>query len=559
MAKKHKQIVIEKGITPLKGDTVLIYTRVSSAKQVREWSWLRSQEEFCRERTWRNEVKVLKVFSDGWVSGKFVSREGLDAMIEYLKNINSKYTKVPFVIIDDIDRIVRDVQGRWEIKAKIENLGWAKIFSLKQKIEDTPEGKMLQSITMSVKQYERENNARRTKDRQRTRMLSWYWCFSPIQGYQFVKDPQGWRILVLVEKDVQIIKEWLELLAEWVILNWGKLRDFYNERGLISRKGNKINNSFIEKLLNKQSLLFYAWYIDFDTWDIKMLKARHPAIISLSTAVKITDRLIHKQLYKTYEETEIAKQLPLRWSLRCECCKHLMTGAPSKSKNGNHYFYYLCRQKGCERYGKSISNNEIHSAFREHLKHMSIDLWTLTLFEKALKNFWEEKDRLKKELNRADNESLQEIEGKVQVLQSRIVVTTNDKLVQLYENQMIDLLDEEETIKYKLSKGEFYSDINIQTLFEETKAILENPITIWNISSLELKRLLTGILFNNEIYYNTKSGIQTPSIPLIYAHFGSYFEGKYLNPGRDRIELPTTVPKTAMLPLHQRPISGFRP
>jgi hypothetical protein len=30
---------------------------------------------------------------------------------------------------------------------------------------------MLQSITMSVKQYERENNARRAKDRKRARLL----------------------------------------------------------------------------------------------------------------------------------------------------------------------------------------------------------------------------------------------------------------------------------------------------------------------------------------------------------------------------------------------------
>jgi len=79
-------------------------------------------------------------------------------MIEYLKEENKEYTKISRVIIDDIDRIIRDVAGWREIKAKIENLGGAKIFSLKQDINDTPEGKMLQSITMSVKQYERENN-----------------------------------------------------------------------------------------------------------------------------------------------------------------------------------------------------------------------------------------------------------------------------------------------------------------------------------------------------------------------------------------------------------------
>jgi hypothetical protein len=44
-------------------------------------------------------------------------------MIEFLKKENQNYTKISKVVIDDIDRIIRDVAGRWEIKAKIEDLG----------------------------------------------------------------------------------------------------------------------------------------------------------------------------------------------------------------------------------------------------------------------------------------------------------------------------------------------------------------------------------------------------------------------------------------------------
>ena len=185
---------------------------------------------------------------------------------------------------------------------------------------------------------------------------------------------------------------------------------------------------------------------------------------------------------------------------------------------------------------------------------MSIDSGTLKLFERSLKKFWEEKDMIKKELNKSVNETLKELRKKIELLQERMLATNNEKLVYLYENQMIGFLNEEETINNKLSKGETYTDIDIERLIEETKAILENPISIRNIESLELKRLLIGVLFNNEIYYNTKSGIQTPSIPLIYATFGTIFYTNLFNPGRKGIEPLTTVPKTAMLPLHQRPI-----
>ncbi len=41
-------------------------------------------------------------------------------MINYLSEVNKKFTSVQYVIVDDIDRIIRDVQGRWDIKSKIE-------------------------------------------------------------------------------------------------------------------------------------------------------------------------------------------------------------------------------------------------------------------------------------------------------------------------------------------------------------------------------------------------------------------------------------------------------
>lgn len=112
-------------------------------------------------------------------------------MIEFLKRENRSYTKISRVIIDDIDRIIRDVAGWRDIKNRIEKLGGAKIFSLKQDLNDTPEGKMLQSITMSVKQYERENNARRTRDRQRGRLLDGYRCYSVLPGYKYAFEDEA--------------------------------------------------------------------------------------------------------------------------------------------------------------------------------------------------------------------------------------------------------------------------------------------------------------------------------------------------------------------------------
>ena len=96
---------------------------------------------------------------------------------------------------------------------------------------------------------------------------------------------------------------------------------------------------------------------------------------------------------------------------------------------------------------------------------------------------------------------------------------------------MINLLEEVETLKNKLSKDEVYTDIDIEKLIQENKTILENPVFIQELENLELKRSLTGALLSSQIYYNKKNGIQTPSIPLIYANFSHIFTTKYFKSG----------------------------
>jgi len=129
---------------------------------------------------------VVNVFSDGGVSGKYMSRESLDAMIAYLKTENKHYTKISFVIFDDIDRISRTTEFRWAIKRNLELTG-TKLLSLKMDLNDTPESVLQQNIVMSMKQFEMQNNARRVKDRQRSRMLNGYRPLYPPPGYVHVK------------------------------------------------------------------------------------------------------------------------------------------------------------------------------------------------------------------------------------------------------------------------------------------------------------------------------------------------------------------------------------
>jgi hypothetical protein len=197
---------------------------------------------------------------DGAKKGKYeeiVNREWLSEMIEFLIEENKVYTKIHFVVIDDMDRLIRDVQWRWEIKAQIEQQWWAKVYSLKQRIEDTPEWRMIQSITMATKQYQREANARQVKDKQRARMLRGYRPLYTAPWHIHKKTKTEGKVLIWTE-DAPLLKEALLLFSDGIISSQTKLKEYLIDKWYTTRQWNKPDLEFIARLLGKERLLRYA-------------------------------------------------------------------------------------------------------------------------------------------------------------------------------------------------------------------------------------------------------------------------------------------------------------
>lgn len=526
MARRPKKYNIPKETQLTGKERAVIYVRVSSPNQVKQWHWLESQEILCRKRAEENNVEVVSLFADWWVSGKFASRVELDKMIEFLHKQNTPYTKVHFVIIDDMDRIMRDVVGWWEVKARVEDYWWAKIYALKQKIEDTPEWTMIQTITMSVKQYQRESNARQVADRQRWRMLNWYWCLYPPPCYKYIEyEETPWRKnkkLILDDgedegKYVKTIKEGLELFAKGIILNKKKLLEYYNANLLKwRRKDWKLYQEFVNRLLKRNRLLFYAWYINYEEWDVKMIPAKHPSIIELATVWQIEERLNPRSVNQVFSRKDTDERLILRWFLYCPECGHRMTWAPSRNRRGTYYFYYLCRNTGCSLNRKSFNSDVIHKEFQDHLSKLSVPNKVIDLLGIIFDDLWSKKGEIQWEILKDLQKRIKEIDEEVRAFKGRMITTTKDNMVEFYENTISTLLEEKQLLEMKLKTWETSSDTDYKKLLEETKAILVNPKFIWEIWGIELKHLLLGVCYGGKILYTKNQGLQTPEIPLIY-------------------------------------------
>ena len=72
----------------------VIYTRVSSQKQVTQGSGLESQHAACLAYAKENNITIMDSFQDAAFSGKTADRPGLEALLQFLKKQRVEINKL---------------------------------------------------------------------------------------------------------------------------------------------------------------------------------------------------------------------------------------------------------------------------------------------------------------------------------------------------------------------------------------------------------------------------------------------------------------------------------
>ena len=133
----------------------------------------------------------------------------MNALLDHLrKNRATNYV----VVFDDIKRFSRDVYFYWGLINKLDEYG-AVPMSPNFVFEKTPEGRFQQSITVAAGEFEREANARQTRQKTQARLEAGYHAFIAPVGYRYEKSKTQGKILVQDERVAPILKEVLEGFA----------------------------------------------------------------------------------------------------------------------------------------------------------------------------------------------------------------------------------------------------------------------------------------------------------------------------------------------------------
>lgn len=525
---KGEYVEKEEYVRAMENPTAILYARVSDQKQVDEGDGINSQLDSARRWAERNNVTVIKEFTDKAITWARLDRKWLLDALDYLKKENYKYPKVTHFICSEISRISRseETDDTQVMKKKIEATGVSIILSFSWRNITTKNlnETFITDIDIVRAKHERLQIRERSLNGSISKLYNGVWIFYPPVWYERKHIKNGNRvekILEMKEPEASIIKEWLELFANGVITSNTQLLHYFNSKTLTSNFHTpnpwKLQLTFVQRLFELEKLYFYAWYILYPNQNYgitKPIEAKHVPLITLQTAHKILKRIGYKGWLKAGIRKDTSDLYPLRGNVYCPYCNHSMTGRPSPGKSKKLYYYYGCNRKDC-RQKENINVNVMHDDFVKLLEKLTPKEGILNLVEWVLKEVFHEKEKIKGSINEAKKRRIKEIIIELESYPATIGKLSKPEIIARFEEKWSELEEEKGLLEDEI-KNEWLGEKDFNILYERVRNIIIDPVSIRELGTTELKILLVGVLFWWKLYYKKNEGFQTPQISALY-------------------------------------------
>ena len=300
----------------------VIYARYSSDNQ-REES-IEGQLRECMAFAERKGYTVIKSYADRAISGKRAdNRPEFQRMI-----FDSARGEFDVVIVWKIDRFSRDKYDSVIYKSKLNKNG-VSVISATEPIDDSPEGKLMESIFEGFSEYYIKDLAQKTGRGMTENAIKGTFNGGAVTFDYFIDKDKRFR------KDpvtAPIVTDIFERYADGEPIR--SIVDELNGKG-ITNNGKKFTYHFINWLLkNRRYLGEYTFREVINTEAI-------PPLISEEIFERCQKRLSvnkHKAAsFRTVEEKYL-----LTGKVFCGCCGDTMAGISGTGRDGSRYRYYQC-------------------------------------------------------------------------------------------------------------------------------------------------------------------------------------------------------------------------
>jgi site-specific DNA recombinase len=479
--------------------TAYAYVRVSTKEQAQGLS-LESQEIAIRKYAKENNIDILGVYSDPGYSAKDARRPDLQRMIG---DIHKNKGKINHVIVYDLSRISRNMESYCsEIGIFIARDGTT-LRSTKERIDETPLGRLLLNISLSIYQFDNDTKAQTVRDNMRLHAEQGWWMSQPplglrlkhvlIEGTITVEGKRKYHNTLEIDdtdNTAEIIQFLLNRFSEGDIGEANLLR-IAHKMGLKSKKGQLISFMTLDGILRQPA---YAGYnASKRMLGGKMVKlAGFDGVISLDVFKKNQKILTGNIRELTPSDDEL---YPLKHTLICDICgKPIRASAPTDG-GGKKSPRYHC----CEKGHGSISIKEMHRLYVDFLDTLMPTDETIKLFKATLRRTAAKKlNDTNAELAECRNE-LSDIDTKLNeavdaLLEGKISQEEKDR----YTGSQLARRSETERRIMELEK---IQQVNESTI-DYVCSFITKPAKLWMDASLESRQAFQTTMFPNGLHFN---------------------------------------------------------
>lgn len=480
----------------------IIYCRVSSAKQRIDGSGLESQEHRCRQYAAMKGYEVEAVFPDDVSGGgDFMKRPGMVALLSYL---DAQPGKSYVVIFDDLKRFARDTEFHIKLRREFQMRG-AAIECLNFKLDDTPEGKFVETIFAAQGELEREQNRRQVIQKMKARVERGYAVFQAPVGYRYATDRVHGKILVRSEPVASIVQEALEGYAMGRFRSQMEVKRFLDAQPEFPKDlpNGEVRFFKVTRMLKRVT---YAGYIEAPEWNVSRRKGHHEGLISYDAFLRIQKYL--EQGARGAARKDFSEDFILRGWVYCDECGKAMTACWSKGKT-RHYPYYLCDTPKCPAKRKSIPRAKIDDGFEAILRTLQPAPGLFALAKAMLSDAWEARIGEARRARDAALRQVKEIDNNVGELLDRLVDASSPTVVRAYEAR-IEKLEQEKLLLADRARRALPPPGKLEEFIELALGFLGNPCKIWENGSAQMRRAVLRLAFPEPLRYSLETGYRTP-------------------------------------------------
>lgn len=320
--------------------TAVAYARFSSNNQREEsiTAQLRAIREYCE----REGIELITEFTDEALTGKNDNREDFQNMINQLLKGD---LKVDFVLVHKFNRFARNKYDSAFYKKKLKDAG-IKVISVSQKIDDTPEGELLEGFLEVIDQYYSANLAVEVRKGLRENALAGKHAGGQVLfGYSLDKD--GYYV---PNENAKIVRRIFEEYAAGYPKT--EICERLNNEGYRNQRGKKFNvRTLYDLLRNPKYIGLYIYTIDKKE-TIRLDNVIQNPPIDKDLWNKVQELCTSSSIKARYHKNK--RNYYLTGKTFCEECGSQISGMGSKrSANGKLFYYYKCvgkvkHKNGCK-------------------------------------------------------------------------------------------------------------------------------------------------------------------------------------------------------------------